>query len=85
MVGRKSLRATGSMRFELKTKRVMTKPQQLFMAVLTSFSKFVEGLPIQRILKYMTLFWAELLKDGKLSNFLGNLSVDDIFRIAIVQ
>ena len=31
-----------------------------------------------------TLFWAELLKGGELSDFLGDLSVDDVFRIAIV-
>ena len=31
------------------------------------------------------LFRAELLKGGELRNFLGDLSVDDVFRIAIVQ
>ena len=34
---------------------------------------------------HRALFWAESLKDGELSNFLGDLSVDDVFRIAIVQ
>ena len=34
---------------------------------------------------HWALFWAESLKGGKLSNFLGDLSVDDVFRIAIVQ
>ena len=30
-------------------------------------------------------FRAESFKDGELRNFLGDLSVDDVFRIAIVQ
>ena len=30
-------------------------------------------------------FRAKLLKSGKLNDFLGDLSVDDVFRIAIVQ
>ena len=34
---------------------------------------------------HLALFWIESLKDGKLSNFLGDLSVDDVFTIAIVQ
>ena len=34
---------------------------------------------------HRALFWAESLKVGKLSDFLGDLSVDDVFRIAIVQ
>ena len=33
----------------------------------------------------MALFWDESLKGGELSNFLGDLSVDDVFRIATVQ
>ena len=46
------LRSTCSMRFDVKTKRVLTETQQLSTAVLTSFSKFVGGLPIQGSLKY---------------------------------
>ena len=34
---------------------------------------------------HRTLFRAKSLKGGELSNFLGDLSVDDVFRIAIVQ
>ena len=34
---------------------------------------------------HMALFWVESLKGGELNNFLGDLSVDDVFRIAIVQ
>ena len=30
-------------------------------------------------------FQGQMLKGGELSNFLGDLSVDDVFRIAIVQ
>ena len=56
------------------------------MAVLTSFSKFVDGLPIQGTLKYTRHFSGpKSLQGGELSNFLGDLSVDDVFRIAIVQ
>ena len=33
---------------------------------------------------HRALFWAESLKGGKLSDFLGNLSIYDVFRIAIV-
>ena len=74
------------MRLDVKTKRVLTEPQQLSTAVLTSFSKFVEGLPIQGTLKvHRALCLAEWLKGGKLTDFLGDLSVDDVFRIAIVQ
>ena len=32
-----------------------------------------------------TLFWTKSLKSEELSNFLGDLSVDDVFRIAVVQ
>ena len=32
-----------------------------------------------------TLFRAESLKGGELSNFFGDLSVDDVFRIVIVK
>ena len=52
MAGRTSLRATGSMRLDVKTKRVLTEPLKLSTGVLTSFSKFVDGLPIQGTLKY---------------------------------
>ena len=31
------------------------------------------------------IFWAKSLKGRELNNFLGNLSIDDVFRIAIVQ
>ena len=31
------------------------------------------------------LFWAKSLKGGELSNFVGDLSVNDVFRISIVQ
>ena len=31
------------------------------------------------------LSWAESLKGEELTNFLGDLRVDDVFRIAIVQ
>ena len=34
---------------------------------------------------YRALFWTESLKGGELSDFLGDMSVDDAFRIAIVQ
>ena len=34
---------------------------------------------------HRALFWAESFKGGELSDFLGDLSVDDVFRIAIVQ
>ena len=34
---------------------------------------------------HRTLFRAKSLKSGERSNFLGDLSVDDVFRIAIVQ
>ena len=34
---------------------------------------------------HRTLFLAESLKGGELSDFLGNLGIDDIFKIAIVQ
>ena len=34
---------------------------------------------------HMALFWAKSLKGGKPSDFLGDLSVGDVFRIAIVQ
>ena len=40
------------MRFDVKTKRVLTEPWQLSTTVVTSFSKFVEGLPIQGTLRY---------------------------------
>ena len=40
------------MRLDIKTKRVLTEPQQLSTAVLTSFSKFVDGLPNQGTFKY---------------------------------
>ena len=73
------------MRFDVKTKRVLRDPYQLSMAVFTSFLKLVVGLPTQRDPQvYRTLFWAESLKGGELSNFL-DLSVDDVFRIAVVQ
>ena len=52
VVGRTSLRATGSMRFDVKIKRVLKEPQQPSTAVFSSFSKFVEGLPIRGTLKY---------------------------------
>ena len=53
------------------------------MAVLTSFPKFVDGLPIQATLR--ALFWTKSLTGGELSDFLGDLSVDDVFKIVIVQ
>ena len=56
VAGRTSLRATGSIRFDIKTKRVLTKLWQLSMAVLNFFSKFVKGLPIQGTLKYIGRF-----------------------------
>ena len=34
---------------------------------------------------HRTLFRAKSLTGGELSNFLGDLSVDNVFRIAIVQ
>ena len=34
---------------------------------------------------HRSLFWAESLEGEKLSDFLGDLSVDDVFGIAIVQ
>ena len=34
---------------------------------------------------HRALFWAESLKGGELSDFLGDLSVNDVFRTAIVQ
>ena len=34
---------------------------------------------------YRALFRAESLQDIELSNFLGNVSVHDVFRVAIVQ
>ena len=43
------------MRFDVKINQVLTEPWQLSTAVLTSFSKFVDGLPIQRTLKYTAL------------------------------
>ena len=34
---------------------------------------------------HRALIWAESLKSGELSDFLGDLSFDDNFRIAVVQ
>ena len=34
---------------------------------------------------HQALFWAKSLKGGKLINFIGDLSVDDVSRSAIVQ
>ena len=52
---------------------------------MTSFSKLVEGLPIQGTFKYTGNFsgpnWF-LDRSGKLSDFLGDLGVDDVFRKA---
>ena len=74
------------MSFDVKTKRVLTEPQQLSTAVLTSFFQVCGGLANPRDLQvHRALFWAESLKGGKLSDFVGDLSVDDVFRIAIVQ
>ena len=77
--------ATGSQCFDVKTKRVLTEPQQLSTAVLTSFSKFVEGLPIQRTLNYTGQFSGhKSLNSAEQSDFLGDLRVDDVLWIAIV-
>ena len=56
MVGRTSLRATGSMHSDVNTKGVLTEPQQLSVAVLIFFSRFVDGLFIQGTLKYREYF-----------------------------
>ena len=39
------------MHFDVKTKRVLTEPEQLSSAVLSSFSKFVKGLLMQGTLE----------------------------------
>ena len=83
MVIRTFLRATGSIHFDLNSKPVPMEPHQLSMAVLTSFSTFMESFLIQGT--YRTLFGAKWLKGRELSDFLGNLSAADVFRVAIVQ
>ena len=45
--GKIFLQFTDSILLDVKTKQVLTESQQLFTAVLTSVSKFLESLPIQ--------------------------------------
>ena len=56
MVGRKFLQAIVSIYFDVKTKWVVTEPQQLSTVVLTFFSKLVECLHIYGIFKYTGYF-----------------------------
>ena len=44
MVGAAFLRAAGSIRFDVKTKHVLTQPYQLSTDAFISFSKFVKRL-----------------------------------------
>ena len=84
MVGRTSLQATGS-----KRRKDQVGADGTIAAFHGSFDFFFEvcgGLTYLRDPPiHQALFWAELLKGGKLSDLLGNLSIDDVFRIAIVQ
>ena len=70
MVGRTSLRAAGNMRFDVKTKRVLTERQQLSTTVVTSFSKFIYPKDPQ---VHRSLFRDESLKCEELRDFLGDL------------
>ena len=82
VAGRTSLRATGSIRFDTKTKRVLTKPWQLSMAVLNFFFQVRKGLTYPRDSQvHRALFRAKSLKRRELSNFFDDLSVDDVFGI----
>ena len=72
MVGGTFLRATGSIRFDVKTERRLTKPWEFS----TSFSRFVEGLPIQGTLKYTGHFLGQnRLKEENFAIFFDDLSV----------
>ena len=57
------------MRFDVKTKRVLTEPKQFSTAVLTSFSKFVDGLPIQETHKYTGHFSGPICLKVKTEQF----------------
>ena len=83
MAGRAFLLATGSMSFDVKTKWVLTEPQQPSTAIFASFFQICGGLNYSRDHQvHRALFWAKSLKG---ENFLDNLSIDDVFRITIVQ
>ena len=74
------------MRFDVKTKRVLTGTIAAFHGGFDFFFQVCGGLSNQRNPQvHRALFWAESLKGGKLSDFLGDLGVDDVFRIAIVE
>ena len=74
MVGRTTLRATGSIRCDLKIKRMLA---DLSTTVLTSFFQICEGLVYPRNSQvYKTLFMAKLLRYGELQNFQNSRIVE---------
>ena len=74
------------MRFDVNTEQLLTEPIAAFHGSFDFFFQVCGGLiyPSDPQMR-RALFWAKLLKGGELSDFLDDLSVDDIFRITIVQ
>ena len=83
MVSETSLQATGSIHFD-----VIVTADGIIAASHGGFVFFFqvyEGIAYPRDTQvHRALFWAESFKGGEVNDFLDNLSVDDVFRIAIV-
>ena len=84
MVGRSSLRATGSMRGIVKNFTGADGTIPTFHGCCDFFFQACGGLTNPRDSQvHRALFWAELLKVAELSDFLGDLSVDDVFKMPL--